>query len=101
VDAVFGRMTTLEGSPESMDKVLAMLRDEVFPGVREMDGFKGMIAFGHRSTGKMMAVTLWESEQAMKASEEGANQLRASTSEATSGRIASVERLEVVFDERV
>jgi hypothetical protein len=37
----------------------------------------------------------------MKASEEGANRLRASTSDATSARIASVERLEVVFDERM
>jgi heme-degrading monooxygenase HmoA len=94
-------MTTLEGSPETIESGLAMLRDEVFPGVRQMDGFKGMIAFGDRSTGKMMAVTLWETEEAMKASEEGANQLRAATSEATSARIASVERLEVVFDERV
>ena len=94
-------MTTLEGSPGTVDAGIALLRDEVFPGVREMDGFKGMIAFGDRSSGKMMAVTLWETEEAMKASEEGANQLRASTSDATSARIASVERLEVVFDERV
>jgi heme-degrading monooxygenase HmoA len=98
---MFGRMTTLEGSPETVEAGIAMLRDEVFPGARDMDGFKGLIAFGDRSTGKMMAVTLWATEDAMKASEEGASQLRASTSDAVSARIASVDRLEVVFDERV
>ena len=98
---MFGRMTTIEGSPETVEPAVAMLRDEVAPGVRQMDGFKGMIALADRSTGKMMAVTLWETEDAMKASEEGANRLRASTSDATSARIASVERLEVVFDERM
>ena len=98
---MFGRMTTIEATPETVDAGVAMLRDEVFPGVRSMDGFRGMLGLGDRSTGKMMAITLWETEEAMRASEEGANQLRAATSEATSARIASVERLEVVFDERV
>jgi heme-degrading monooxygenase HmoA len=94
-------MTTIEASPEAVEAGVAMLRDEVFPGVREMEGFRGMIAFGDRTTGKMMAITLWETEDAMKASEEGANHLRAATSDATSARIASVERLEVIFDERL
>ena len=97
---MFGRMTTLEGSPESVDGGIAALREQVFPGVRDMAGFKGMIGFADRATGKMMAVTLWETEEQMKASEEGANSLRANTAEATSARIANVERLEVVFDER-
>ena len=98
---MFGRMSTLEGSPDGVDSGIAALRDQVFPGVRDLDGFRGIIAFADRTTGKMMAVTLWETEEAMKASEEAANQLRSTTSEATSARIAGVERLEVVFDERV
>jgi heme-degrading monooxygenase HmoA len=98
---MFGRMTTLEGAPDSVDKGVAALREQVLPGVRDLQGYKGMIAFADRSTGKMMAVTLWESEDAMKASEEAANTVRSSTAEATSARVAGVERLEVVFDERM
>jgi heme-degrading monooxygenase HmoA len=97
---VFGRMTTLEGPPESVDEGLRVLREQVFPGAKEMQGFKGMIGLADRSTGRMMTVTLWDSEEAMKASEEGANQLRSAAADATTARIASVERLEVVFDER-
>ena len=98
---MFGRMTTLEGTPESVDAGVAALRDQVLPTTKAMDGFKGIIAFADRTTGKMMAVTLWESEDAMKASEEGANTLRALSAEATSARIAGVDRLEVVLDERM
>jgi heme-degrading monooxygenase HmoA len=101
VCAVFGRMTTLEGAPESIDEGVRALREQVFPGAKAMDGFKGLIGLADRSTGKMMAVTLWETEEAMKASEEGADQLRVSTADATAARIALVERLEVIFDERV
>jgi hypothetical protein len=66
-----------------------------------LDGFKGMIAFGDRSSGKMMAFTLWESEEAMRASEEAANDLRQTTSESTSAPVVGVERMEVVFDRRM
>jgi heme-degrading monooxygenase HmoA len=50
---------------------------------------------GDRETGKLVSVTLWESEEALRASEEAADQLRADAADRTGGAIASVERFEV------
>ena len=56
-----------------------------------------MAALGDRQTGKTLGVTFWESEQALKASEEAANSLREESAEALSDTIAGVERYEVGF----
>ncbi len=44
-------------------------------------------------------MTLWETEEAMHASEEAANQLRSETAESVSEAIAGVDRYEVTFGE--
>jgi hypothetical protein len=46
----------------------------------------------------MVAITLWESEDALRESEEAANKLRSDTSSAGGAEIVSVERFEVVAD---
>jgi len=64
-----------------------------------MDGFRGMIALGDRQSGKTLGITFWESEEAMRASEEEANRLREESAEAGGDTIAGVERYEVgVFE---
>jgi heme-degrading monooxygenase HmoA len=98
---MFARISTLLGSPDSIEPGIASVRDQVFPAAKEMDGFKGMIALGDRSTGKMIAITLWDSEEAMRTSEQAAAGLRQTSADAGAAQIASVERFEVVFDERV
>jgi len=47
----------------------------------------------------MVGITLWESEDALRQSEEAANQLRASADEGGGAETVSVERFEVVVDE--
>jgi hypothetical protein len=64
-----------------------------------MTGYQGILFLGDRWSGKSIAVTLWESEAAMRESEEAANKLRAETSEGGE-EILSVERFEVLVDER-
>jgi heme-degrading monooxygenase HmoA len=98
---MWARVSTLQGTPETFDMGVAAVRDQVWPGAQELDGFKGMIAFGDRSTGKMVGITLWDSEEALRASEEAANTLRASTASAGGAEVAGVERFEVVFDQRM
>jgi heme-degrading monooxygenase HmoA len=48
---------------------------------RLMEGFEGMIALVDRHSGKTLGITFWESEEAMRASEEAANQLRQESAE--------------------
>jgi heme-degrading monooxygenase HmoA len=90
------RMSIFEGPPEKIDESLRQAREVVLPQAREGDpGFEGIIALTDRQSGKMVGITFWESEEAMRATEEGADQLREESAEAGGGKIAGVERYEV------
>ena len=95
---MFARMTTLHGSVAKVADGIKTVREQVIPSAQKMRGFKGIIALADRSTGKMIGITFWESEDAMQQSAEAANRLR-SASAASGGRdIVSVEQFEVVAD---
>src|SRR5215210_1753898 len=90
------RMSIFEGPPEKMDEGVRHAREVILPKAKEMDpGFKGIIALTDRQSGKMVGITFWESEDAVRASEEGANRLREESAEAGGGTVAGVERYEV------
>ncbi len=59
-----------------------------------MDGNRGAIFLMDRETGKSLTITLWESEDAMWASEEKANQVRGDAAQTTSANVGNVERFE-------
>ena len=90
------RMSIFEGPPEKIDEGVRHAREVILPQAKEMDpGFKGIIALTDRQSGKMLGITFWESEEALRASEEGANRLREESAEAGGGTVAGVERYEV------
>jgi heme-degrading monooxygenase HmoA len=97
--AMYARISTLEGSPAQIDEGLRYVQENVLPQLQQQDGFKGMAALADRQTGKTLGVTFWESEEALRASEEAANRLREDSAEAMSDTIAAVERYEVGFFE--
>jgi heme-degrading monooxygenase HmoA len=92
---VHARVSIFEGSPDQIDEMLRQAREQVLPSARQMDGFKGLIALGDRQSGKSLGITFWESEEALRASEEAANRMRGETAEASGEEIAGVERYEV------
>ena len=89
------RMSTLEGSPEEMHEGLRDVRERVLPLLKQQEGFKGFIALGNHQSGELIGITFWESEQAMRASEELGDRTRSDTVEATTDTIEDVERYEV------
>jgi heme-degrading monooxygenase HmoA len=97
---VFARVSTIQGAPEAAEQGIRTIREQVLPAAKGMQGFRGMLALIDRSTGKSVGVTLWASEDEMRASEEAANRLRASSAQTGGGQIVSVERYEVALDVR-
>ncbi len=69
------RVTTVPGSAADIDSGIEGFRADVVPFARENG--KGAILLVDRQSGDAIAITLWEDEQAMRASEESANALRA------------------------
>ena len=93
------RISTLEGAPEQIDAGTRKAIEDVFPRVRELDGFAGVISLGDRGTGTTKLVTLWTSADALTASAEAADAARREMADSADGTIASVEQFEVAIAE--
>lgn len=93
------RLSTLQGPPEQIDAGTRRAIEDIFPRVRELDGFAGAISLGDRTTGTTKLVTLWTSTDALAASTEAANALRREAAESAEGEIAGVEQFEVAIAE--
>jgi heme-degrading monooxygenase HmoA len=93
------RMTTMEGSPERLGEGLREIKEDALPQLQQQDGYKGFIVFDNRHNGELIGFTLWENEQAMRASEEVGERTRRESAEVMDDTIAGVERYEVaLFD---
>jgi len=94
------RVTHITGATEEVTAGIDNFRNNALPGVQAEAGNRGAIMLVDRDTGKGMAITLWEDENAMRASEERANELRAQAADAMGAAEApSVERYEVAVFE--
>jgi hypothetical protein len=82
-----------------VDEYRRALVEHMLPAVRRLEGYQGVLILADRQSGKVVGVALWESEEAMRASEEAAYWFRTYGAEAASERVTSVERYEVVFSE--
>jgi heme-degrading monooxygenase HmoA len=90
-------MTRLEGSPERIDDMARRFEEVVAPLLRELDGFQGAMVMADRSGGANIVVSYWESEAAMRASEEAVSEPRKDAEVAAEARSASVvEEFEVI-----
>lgn len=95
------RVSSLEGSPDRIDESVSKAREEILPRAREVRGWKGIIALADRNSGRVKLITLWESGDALRASEEQADRLREQAADAGGQRIAAVDRYEVAVADRL
>jgi heme-degrading monooxygenase HmoA len=96
---MYARVSTIEGSPDKVDDVTRQTQEQTLPQLRQMEGFKGFVALGDRQSGKMIGVSFWESEEALRATDEAASSVRSGAAEAADGTVASVEEYEVFVNE--
>lgn len=91
------RVSILEGPVDRLDENV----DEVLPQVRQIQGCTGALGLVDRNQGRMKVITFWESSEALRSSEEQANQLRQRAAEGASARIVDVKRFEVAVAQDV
>ena len=92
------RLNRLEGSADRFDDTVRRTEEVIAPLLRELDGFQAFTVLGDRDSGTFIAISFWESEDAMRASEEAVKQPRKEAADAA--EVASepvVERYEVVL----
>ncbi|HZB09131.1 MAG TPA: antibiotic biosynthesis monooxygenase, partial [Rubrobacter sp.] len=73
---MFARVSTYEGRPEQLDEMHQEGMEHVLPALEMQDGFSGGLVLADRQSGKVLVVTLWESEQALDATEDASHWLR-------------------------
>jgi quinol monooxygenase YgiN len=73
---MYVRTSEVRGDPARIDDGMRMVREEIFPAVTEMDGCVGMSLLVDRETGRCIATTAWESEDAMRASADTVRPMR-------------------------
>ena len=94
---MFARVSTYEGRPEQLDEMHHEGVEHVLPALEMQDGYSGGLVLADRQSGKVLAVTLWESEQAMNATEDASHWMRIFSAESGGGTVNSVQRYEVLF----
>ena len=93
------RVTTMKVDPSKIDDLVAGLKENDVPRFEQMDGYKGFTLLVDRTEGKISGTTFWESEEAMKATEEQVKEARqrAADTGGASGE-PNVYRFEVAID---
>jgi heme-degrading monooxygenase HmoA len=92
---MFARIGTWQGSPEDLENWVVRAGEVVKPNVQHQPGLAAAYWLVDREGGKGLTITFWESEEAMRASEEFRAQSQSQTSAAT-GAGVTTERFEVV-----
>ena len=85
-------------SPEQADAVVSHVRDTIVPKYERSDGFKGFTLLLDRSGGQGIGISFWESEEAMRATDELGDQAREGAAEAGSGEDQGAEHFDVAID---
>ena len=89
------RMFAFEGSSEEIEAAVALAREEILPLEREMSGFRGLILLSDKVTGRLITLSLWESEELVLQSEASARMIIRVAAQSLGGKRRSVEPFDV------
>jgi len=66
---MYARTALMQGRPDTMNEAARIFSESVLPAAKQQKGFKGALFLTDPATGKGMSVTLWETEEDLKAGE--------------------------------
>ena len=91
------RVTRLEASADQLDEMTRQFEAHTVAVLEGLDGYQGYHLLGDRTSGVAMAITYWESKEALQASEDAVAPERERAAEAAAAASRpTVERYEVV-----
>ena len=70
------RQTTFQADPAKIEDGIRFFREQALPGLRQM-GARSALLLADRQTGKVTAISLWESAEAAQTAETTGGALRA------------------------
>jgi len=91
---VYARTTTIDGEPSSIDAGIVQIRDTVMPMLEGLSGYIGLSLLVDRTSGRCIATSAWETEEAMRASDSVVHEARDSAAQ-TLGGIPEIAEWEI------
>ena len=95
---MFARVRVTSGMPEKVDDGIRHFRENVVSSYRDVAGFQGAYLLVNRKSGKIMGITLWDTEKAMQATATASERLRAAGTQVVGGATPLPEEYEVVIE---
>jgi len=95
VVALCSRVTELAISLERLEQGHRAIEEHLVPALLMQVGYSGGLMLANPESGKMLAVTLWEDEQEMHATDEAEHWFRVFGAEAVDGTVTDVETYQV------
>jgi heme-degrading monooxygenase HmoA len=92
------RIGRVSFSSDKADDVIRHVRQEIVPKYEESEGFKGFTLLLDRSSGQGIGISFWESESAMRATDDLGDQARQGAAAAGSGDDQGKQHFEVAID---
>ena len=93
---MFARVSTFTGGVQDLDQGIVLARERIVPRLEEHQGFKGLMLIVDRAAGVASAITFWESEEDLAASQEDNQQLTEQAAHAFEVQV-EVRNYEVAF----
>lgn len=97
---MYARSTTIMAQPDRIDDGITLVDNELMATITAIDGCMGASLLVERSTGRCIATTSWESEDAMRASSELVQPIRQRLLWALSGDRPEVQEWEIAIVHR-
>ena len=82
---MYARSTTIQAQPSSIDAGVAHVREVVMPALQQIDGCVGVSLLVDRDSGRCIATSSWETEEAMHTSAERVRPVRDQAAEMFGG----------------
>ena len=83
---MYARITSNQFPPEQLDTAVQFIRERGLQDLQGQQGFRGLYVLADRSSGKGMAMSLWETEADLQTSEARAAAVRGQTGQAGGAR---------------
>lgn len=96
-----GRITRIAAKPDGLEAAIATFEQNIASQYRQLPGFAGIALAVDREKGTGVGVTFWESEEALKATDQLAADLRSRSSAEQGVEFPEVEEYELALFERL
>ena len=93
------RVIVADVPTEVLEPAAQLTRDVLVPAARELEGYRGYVALYDGSTGRTLAITLWEDERTEEASDEASRVRREESAKAVGATVISVDKYDVAVAE--